>query len=70
MIKRQKLRSTTYRKLKANKECVERKCAASLPLFLRKKYVDEVKCKDEDAECASELQEEEHGENVNKTKRI
>ena len=51
--------------MKANREHEERKSAASLHVFLQKKYVAKAKCKDKDAECTSELGGEEHGENGN-----
>ena len=65
MSKRQKLSGAAYRKLKTTKEPEEIKCAASLHVFLQKKYVAKAKCKDEDAECTSELVGEEDGENAN-----
>ena len=54
-----------YRKLKATREREERKCVAFLRVFREKKYVDKRRCKDEDAECSSEIGGEEHGENMN-----
>ena len=51
--------------MKATRERDERKFAASLHVFLKKKYVAKAKSKDEDAEYTSEVGEEEHGENTN-----
>ena len=65
MSKRQNLSDEAYRKLKATREREERKCAASLHVFPPKKYAAKAKCKDEDAECTSELEGEKHGENAN-----
>ena len=65
MSKRQKLSGVAYRKLKATKEHEERKCAASLQVFLQKKYVAKAKHKDKDAERTTELGGEEPEENVN-----
>ena len=65
MSKRQKLNGAANLKLKATRECEERKCAVSFHIFRQKKYVAKAKCKDEDTECTSKLRGEEHGENVN-----
>ena len=65
MSKRQKLTDAAYRKLKATREREERTCAASLKVFLQKKYLTKVKCKDEDAECTSKLGWEKNQENAN-----
>ena len=65
MNKRQNLSGAAYRKLKANGEREERKCAESLHVFQQKKYIGRSECKDGDAECTSELEGEEHGENTN-----
>ena len=54
-----------YCELKANRECKERKYAASLHVVLQKKYVAKAKCKNEDSECTLELGGEEHEENAN-----
>ena len=62
MSKQLKLSGAAYHKLKATRERKERRCVASLHVFLRKKFVAEAKCKYMDAECTSKL---EHGENVN-----
>ena len=60
MSKRQKLSGAAYRKLKATTERKERTCAASLHVFLQKKYIAKAKYKDKDAECILELGIEEH----------
>ena len=65
MSKQQKLSGTAYHKLKATRECEERKYAASLHVFQQKKYIAKEKCKDKDAQYTSELGEMEHRDNVN-----
>ena len=65
MNKRQGLNGATYCNLKATREHKERKCAASLLVFQLNKYVVKAKCKDKDAECTSELRQEEQGDNAN-----
>ena len=65
MLVNGKNRVERHRKVKATREREERKCAASLIVFLPKKYVAKAKWKGEDAKCTSELGGEEHRENVN-----
>ena len=50
--------------MKATREREEIKCAASLHVFLQKRYGAKAKCKDGDAEYTSELGGEEHRENA------
>lgn len=65
MSKWKKLHGAAYRKLKATREHKERKCAASLHVFLLKNYIAKAKCKDKDTEYTSKLGREKHGETAN-----